>query len=392
MIAIVNGTLHPVSEDVIERGVLLIGDDGKIAAVGTDIAVPEGVEVVDATGLEVFPGFVDAHTHLGIWEEGVGHAYWDGNEATDPVTPHVRALDALNPRDQGLADARGVGVTTVCVIPGSANAICGQAAVIKTAGEVVDRMLVRQPAGLKMALGENPKSVYKPRDKMPSTRMGTAAVIREALVKAQAYMEKQARATEDPDKEPPDEDLKLEALALALRGDVPARIHAHRADDILTALRLGREFGLQVTVEHCTEGHKVASELVEAGVPALVGPSLSSRSKMELRELSFATAGELSRAGVMVALISDHPFVPIQYLPLCGGLALREGMDADAALRALTLTPAELLGVADRVGSLEPGKDADIVLYRGHPFYDVQARCLLTLINGERVHDLRSNA
>ena len=273
--------------------------------------------------------------------------------------------------------------------PGSANAICGQAVVIKTAGEVVDRMVVRQPAGLKMALGENPKSVYKPRDKMPSTRMGTAALIRETLVKAQNYLEKQAKAIEDPDKDPPDEDLKLEAVALALRGEIQARVHAHRADDILTALRLGEEFGLQVVVEHCTEGHKVAEELVGAGVPALVGPTLGSRGKVELRELSFATSGELARAGVTVALISDHPFVPIQYLPLCGGLAIREGLDEGTALRAMTLTPAEILGVADRVGSLEPGKDADLAIYRGHPFYDVQARCELTMVQGQVVYGSR---
>jgi imidazolonepropionase-like amidohydrolase len=248
-------------------------------------------------------------------------------------------------------------------------------------------MVIREPAGLKMALGENPKSVYKPRDKMPSTRMGTAALIREALVKAQAYLDKQARAADDPEKEPPDEDLKMESMALALRGRIPARIHAHRADDILTAVRLGKEFGLRVAVEHCTEGHKVVAELAEAGVPALIGPSLSSRSKMELRELSFATAGELASAGVTIALISDHPFVPIQYLPLCGGLAVREGLDEVIALRALTLTPAEILGVADRVGSLEPGKDADLALYSGHPFHDVQARCLWTLIQGQVVHN-----
>jgi imidazolonepropionase-like amidohydrolase len=392
MLAILNGTLYTITHGIVEGGALLIDGDGRIVAVGAGISPPEGAEVIDAAGLNIFPGFVDAHTHLGVWEEGVGRAFWDGNEATDPVTPHVRALDAINPRDQGLADARGVGVTTVCVTPGSANAICGQAVVIKTAGQVVDRMVVRQPAGLKMALGENPKSVYKPRDKMPSTRMGTAALIREALVNAQHYLEKQARAASDPDKEPPDEDLKLEALALALRREVPARIHAHRADDILTALRLGQEFGLQVVVEHCTEGHKVAAELAEAGVPAMVGPSLSSRSKMELQELSFATPAELARAGVTVALISDHPFVPIQYLPLCGGLAVREGLDEEAALRAITLTPAEILGVAGRVGSLEAGKDADLAFYRGHPFYDVQARCLLTLVQGQSVHDVRINA
>jgi imidazolonepropionase-like amidohydrolase len=388
--AIVNGTLHTVSHGVIQDGTLLIDDEGRIAAIGSGVSVPAGAEIVDATGLNVFPGFVDAHTHLGIWEEGVGRAYWDGNEATDPVTPHVRALDALNPRDQGLADARSVGVTTVCVTPGSANPICGQAVVIKTAGDVVDRMVVREPAGLKMALGENPKSVYKPRDKMPSTRMGTAAVIREALFNARAYMAKQARAEEDVEAEPPDEDLKLEAIALALRRTIPARIHAHRADDILTALRLGQEFELDITVEHCTEGHKVAADLAELGVPALVGPTLASRSKMELRELSFATAGELSQAGVTIALISDHPFVPIQYLPLCGGLAIREGLDELTTLRALTLTPAELLGVAHRVGSLEVGKDADVALYQSHPFYHVQARCLLTLVQGQGVHDGRT--
>jgi imidazolonepropionase-like amidohydrolase len=389
MLAIENATLFTVSHGVIQAGTVLIDDEGRIAAVGAGVLVPDGFERFNATGLNVFPGFVDAHTHLGIWEEGVGRAYWDGNEATDPITPHVRALDAINPRDQGLADARSAGVTTVCVTPGSANAICGQAAVIKTAGEVVDRMVVRQPAGLKMALGENPKSVYKPRDKMPSTRMGIAALIREALVQAQTYMDKQARASTDPDAEAPDEDLKLEAMAMALRGDVPARVHAHRADDILTAVRLGEEFGLQVMVEHCTEGHQVVTELAEAGVPALVGPMLGSRSKMELKELSFTTAGELARGGVTVALISDHPFVPIQYLPLCGGLAVREGLDEQTALRSLTLTPAELLGISDRVGSLDVGRDADLTVYRGHPFHDVQARCLLTLIQGEVVHDGR---
>jgi imidazolonepropionase-like amidohydrolase len=391
MLAIVNGTLYTVSHGTLAGGSLLIDDDGCIAALGQELDLPEGAEIVDASGLHVFPGFVDAHTHLGIWEEGVGRAFWDGNEATDPVTPHVRALDAINPRDPGLADARSAGVTTVCVTPGSANAICGQPAVIKTAGEIVDRMVVRQPAGIKMALGENPKSVYKPRDKMPSTRMGTAALIRETLVHTQNYLEKRAKAAQDPDAAPPDEDLKLEAMALALNGQVAARIHAHRADDILTAIRLGQEFGLRVVIEHCTEGHKVAFELAGAGIPALVGPSLSSRSKMELRELCFSTAGELARAGVTVALISDHPFVPIQYLPLCAGLAIREGLDEDTALRAITLTPARILGVDDRVGSLEPGKDADLALYQGHPFYDVQARCLLTLVQGKVIHDGRAS-
>jgi imidazolonepropionase-like amidohydrolase len=387
MQAIINATLHTVTHGTIPQGSLLIDAQGCIAALGPDLDVPADVRVLDAQGMHLFPGFVDAHTHLGLWEEGVGHAYWDGNETSDPVTPHVRALDAINPRDPGLADARSAGVTTVGITPGSGNAICGQVCVIQTAGEVVDRMLLRAPAGLKMALGENPKSVYKARDKMPSTRMGTAAVIRETLVKAQTYLDKQADAASDSDTEPPDEDLKLEAVALALRGEIPARIHAHRADDILTALRLAEEFGLYITVEHCTEGHNVTSELAAAGVPALVGPTLISRSKMETRERSFATPGILYRAGVPVALITDHPFVPIHYLPLCAGLAIREGLDAASALRTITLTPAEILGVADRVGSLEPGKRADLTLYAGHPFYDVQASCQLTMIGGQTVFE-----
>ncbi len=389
MQAIVNATLHTVTGSTIPRGRLLIDPDGTIAGLGPDLDVPSDAQVIDAEGMQLFPGFVDAHTHLGLWEEGVGRAYWDGNEATDPITPHVRALDAINPRDPGLADARAAGVTTVGITPGSSNAICGQVCVIQTAGQVVDQMLLRAPAGLKMALGENPKSVYKPRDKMPSTRMGTAALIRETLVKAQTYLSKQAAARADPDQEPPDEDLRLEAVALALRRDVPARIHAHRADDILTALRLGEEFDLQITVEHCTEGHKVAAELAAAGVPALLGPTLISRAKMETRERSFATPGILHREGVTVALITDHPFVPIHYLPLCAGLAIREGLDAAAALRAITMTPAEILGVAHRVGSLELGKRADVTLYAGHPFYDVQARCRLTMIAGQVVYDDR---
>jgi imidazolonepropionase-like amidohydrolase len=296
-------------------------------------------------------------------------------------------LDSLDWFDPGFDNAVANGVTTVNILPGSGNVIGGQGVTVKTWGARPAERVLLEPSGVKMALGENPKSVYKPRDKMPSTRMGTAALIRETLVKAQDYLDRQAKAAEDPDKDPPDEDLKLEAVALALRGEVQARIHAHRADDILTALRLGEEFGLQVTVEHCTEGHKVAGELAEAGVPALVGPTLGSRSKVELRELSFATPGELARAGVTVALISDHPFVPIQYLPLCGGLAIREGLDEVTALRALTLTPAEILGIAGRVGSLEPGKDADLAIYQGHPFFDVQARCRLTMIQSQVVYD-----
>jgi len=383
MLAIVNGRVYPVTSPPIENGVVLV-DRGKIVAVGRDVSIPAGAQVIDAAGKYVLPGFVDAHTHLGVHEEGVGWEGSDGNEATDPVTPHLRAIDGFNPADQGLRDAVAGGITTVWVTPGSANVIGGLGFTVKTSGSTADAMVVKNPSGLKAAFGENPKRVYTERKTVPTTRMGVAGVLREALLKAQTYMAKQARYKDDPDKAP-DRDLKLEAIAMVLRGELPLRTHAHRADDILTALRIAKEFGIKITIEHGTEGHLIAGILAAEHVPVNVGPSFSTRRKVELRERSFKTPAVLARAGVKVSLITDHPVMPIQLLPLAAGVAVREGLSEDEALRAITINPAEVCGVEDRVGSLAPGKDADVVIWDGHPF-DTRARVLYTIINGEIVY------
>lgn len=359
-------------------GTILV-EDGRIVALGADLAIPPEARVLDARGLCVLPGLVEAHCHLGLAEEGVRFEGDDVNEVSDPVTPQLRALDGINPRDEGFRDALAGGVTTVFVTPGSANVIGGQGAVLKTCGLVVDRMVVREPAGMKIAFGENPKWNYGWRKKAPVTRMATAALLRQELARAADYRRKREKGEEV------DRDLKLEALALVLSGRIPLRAHAHRADDMLTALRIAREFGVGVVLEHCTEGHLIAAELAEGRVPCVVGPALSSRSKVELREMRFATAAALASAGVPVALTTDHPVVPIQYLRLCAALAAGEGMPRERALAAVTIAAARILGVDDRVGSLAPGKDADLVLLRGDPL-DPTSRVELVLVNGETVY------
>jgi len=376
LLAIVNGKIFspfPV------EGVILVEAD-KIAVVGP-AEIPAGAQVIDAKGGWVLPGFIDAHTHLGVCEEIYHFEGDDTNEMTDPVTPQVRALDGVNPEDEGLRDAIAGGVTTVFTAPGSGNVIGGTGLVMKTTGRVVDNMLVREPAGLKIAFGENPKRVYGEDKKMPMTRMGTAALLRESFVKAQNYLEALEKGKEDPD-ELPERDLKMEPIVQVLKHEIPLRAHAHRADDIMTAVRIAREFKVDLVIEHCTEGHKVVEELLEAGVPAVVGPSLSNRAKVELKDLSFKTAGILARAGIKVALMTDHPVIPIQYLPVCAGLAVREGMSGEDALKALTINPAEILGVDHRVGSLAPGKDADIVIWSGSPL-EVMSKPLLVMVEGE---------
>ncbi len=378
MLAIINGKIY--APDFTEGVVLVNG--GKIEALG-QVEIPEGAEIIDAGGGWVVPGFIDAHTHLGVCEETFRIEGDDTNEMTDPVTPHVRALDAVNPEDEGLRDAAAGGITAVFTAPGSGNVIGGTGLVIKTTGKVVDKMVLRDPAGLKVAFGENPKRVYGEEKKMPMTRMGTAALMRESLVKAQHYLECMNKGKEDPD-EMPERDLKLEVLAQVLQKEIPLRAHAHRADDIMTAVRIAREFDVDLVIEHCTEGHKVAEELAEAGVPAVVGPSLSNRAKVELKDISFKTPGVLAKAGVKVALMTDHPVTPIQYLPICAGLAVREGMSMEDALKALSINAAEILGVDKRVGSLAPGKDADVVIWSGNPV-EVMSRPLWVMIDGTMV-------
>ncbi|MFO7153044.1 MAG: amidohydrolase [Bacillota bacterium] len=382
MKAIKGGTVYTMKGEVIEGGTVLVEGD-KIAKVGKDLSIPEGCEVIDATGKYVFPGFIDAHSHVGIFEEGVGEIGEDGNEMTDPVTPHLRALDAVSPEDKAFDDAVKGGVTCVFTGPGSANVIGGQSIAVKTYGRVIDKMVVKAPAGLKVAFGENPKRVYGQQKKMPSTRMGTAALLREALTKAKNYLEKKKIAMEKG--EFFEKDLKMEVLCDVLEKKIPLRAHAHRAFDIMTAIRIAKEFDVDIVIEHCTEGHLIADELAELGVPAVVGPSLTSRSKIELKDLSFRTAGILANRGVKVAIMTDHPVIPVQYLNVCAGLAVREGMKVEDALAAITINAAEIIGIQDRVGSIEEGKDADIVVWDGFPL-EVMSKPELVIIDGKVVY------
>lgn len=361
--------------------------EGKtITAVGPMEALPAGYSgpVLDAAGGHIFPGLVDAHCHLGLWGDGLGFEADDGNESTDPCTPHLRGLDGVNPLDRCFQEARRGGVTTVLTGPGSANPIAGQFLALKTTGRWVDEMVVKAPAAMKFALGENPKSVYNERKETPITRMATAALIRENLSKAQEYQAKQAKAQDDPDTDPPDFDPKLEALLPVLRGILPAHFHAHRADDIATAVRISREFGLNFAIVHGTEGYKVAPLLASAGVPVITGPCLTDRSKPELVGQTLDNPVLLAQAGVKVAICTDHPVIPIQHLPICAAMAVRAGMDPEDALAAVTRNPAEIAGLGDRLGVLAPGKDADIVVTQGHPL-DWTCRLTAVFIDGAQV-------
>jgi imidazolonepropionase-like amidohydrolase len=373
--AITGARIVPVTGDPIDGGTIVI-DAGKIVAVGgPGLEVAADAEVVDAAGKWVLPGFIDAHTHLGVHEEAEGWAGSDTNEMTRPVTAYVRALDAINPADQGFRDAVGGGVLAVNVNPGSGNPIGGQTAAIKCWGRVVDQMVLREPAGMKSALGENPKRVYGERKETPSTRLGTAAVIREAFVQAGNYQAKLAAAEQQPpsERKPVDRDLGLEALGRVLRREIPWRQHCHRADDIATAIRISREFGYELVIDHGTEAHLLADLIAAESIPVIIGPLFTSRSKVELRNRSLANPGRLAAAGVTIAITTDHPVVPINFLIHQASLAVKEGLDSETALRAITINPARIIGVAGRLGSLEPGKDADLVIWSGDPL-DVNSR------------------
>lgn len=380
-----HGIVHTMDGPVIPDGFVVF--EGKtITAVGPMEALPAGYSgpVLDAAGGHILPGFVDAHCHLGLWGDGLGFEADDGNESTDPCTPHLRGLDGVNPLDRCFQEARRGGVTTVLTGPGSANPIAGQFLALKTTGRWVDEMVVKAPAAMKFALGENPKSVYNERKETPITRMATAALIRENLSKAQEYQAKQAKAQDDPDTDPPDFDPKLEALLPVLRGILPAHFHAHRADDIATAVRISREFGLNFAIVHGTEGYKVAPLLASAGVPVITGPCLTDRSKPELVGQTLDNPVLLAQAGVKVAICTDHPVIPIQHLPICAAMAVRAGMDPEDALAAVTRNPAEIAGLGDRLGVLAPGRDADIVVTQGHPL-DWTCRLTAVFIDGVRV-------
>ncbi|MFI6816486.1 amidohydrolase [Nonomuraea sp. NPDC050328] len=374
-LAIVNGYVVPMDGDPIEGGTVLI-EDGKITAVGSGLAVPEGVTTVDAGGQWVLPGFVEAHGHIGVYEEAEGWAGQDTNEMTDPNGARLRALDGINPADLGFQDALSGGVTTAVIKPGSGNPIGGQTVAVKCWGRTVDEMLVRQPVSVKSALGENPKRVYGDQKKLPSTRLGVATVIRDAFRRAQDYKA-------DTDRK--ERDATLEILVKVLDGELPWCQHAHRADDIATALRLADEFGYKVIINHGTEGHLLADELAARNIPVIIGPLFTSRSKVELRNRSLRNPGILARAGVELAITTDHPVVPIHFLVHQATLAVKEGLDRETALKALTVNPARIMGLDDRVGALKPGLDGDVVIWSGDPL-DVFSRAMRVFVNGREVY------
>ncbi|HOQ02419.1 MAG TPA: amidohydrolase [Bacillota bacterium] len=380
--AIVDATIYPVSSVPIENGILLMSG-GKILQVGENVTIPQGATVIDAKGKMILPGFVDAHTHVGIWSEWYGQAESDGNEGSNPVTASVRAIDAVWPDHFAFKDARSGGVTCVQVTPGSGNVIGGETVVVKTFGTVVDDMVVRNPAGMKGALGENPKGSYGSQGKAPKTRMGIASILRNALFKAKDYLRKLEAGLEDPSKMP-DTDLDMLSLVKVLKKEIPLRVHAHRADDIVTAVRIAEEFDIDYSIEHCTDGIEVADFLGKRKAKVNIGPTIWHRAKIETLNISPQTPGALSRAGCHVSIISDHPFHPIQHLVTAAAVAWANGMSEEDALKAITLNPAITLGVDDRVGSLEPGKDADFSIWTGHPF-KIRSKIETVFIEGEKV-------
>lgn len=379
MICIKNGTLHTaVSKETFIADILI--DGGKIVKIGKGLSA-DGAEVIDATGLQVYPGFVEAHCHIGLDGYGIGYEGHDYNELNDPVTPQVQAIDGINPFDPCMKMAAKAGVTCFATGPGSSNSIGGTFAAIKPVGTRVDNMIVKFPIAMKCAFGENPKRCYQKQG--ISSRMTNAAKIREALNKAKVYKAKIEAAGDDASKLPA-YDQKSEALIPVLNHEIPLKAHAHQANDIFTAIRIAKEFGVGLTLEHVTEGHMIVDELAKENLPLAVGPTFGHASKFELQNKTWETPGILAKAGCHVSIITDAPVTPLHYLPLCAGLAIKAGMDEYDALRAVTINPAEHIGIADRVGSLEEGKDADVVIVDGFPF-DVTGVIKHVLINGEEV-------
>lgn len=381
MLCVKNGLIHDAIHEEAYRGDILV-ENGKIRAIGEHLETGENVQVVDAEGLHVYPGFVEAHGHIGLDGYGIGYEGMDYNEMNDIVSPQLRGIDGVKPMDAAFPKAAEAGVTCVCVGPGSANVLGGTFVTIKTVGRRVEDMVVRDNVAMKCAFGENPKRVY--REKKDSSRMSTAALLREMLFKTREYLEKKEAAGDDPSKKPAF-DMKLEALIPVLKGEMPLKAHAHAAEDIFTALRIAREFGVKITLEHVTEGHLIVEELAKEKVPLAVGPTLTSASKYELRNKSWTTPGLLAAAGCQVSIITDSPVIPQEYLPLCAGLAVQAGMDPFAALQAITINPARHAGIADRVGSIEVGKDADLVVTDGCPF-EVSTKVKHVFIDGKEVN------
>jgi imidazolonepropionase-like amidohydrolase len=385
MLLLKNGQIHTMTGEAFAGDILV--DGGKIVAVGKGLPA-DGAEVIELGGRFVLPGLIDAHCHIGMWEDGMGEEGADGNEMTHPITPELRAVDGLNPFDPCFKEARDAGVTTVVTGPGSANVIGGQFAALKTFGRSIEEMTLRDPIAMKAATGENPKGVYAEKKVAPTTRMAIASLFRSTMTDAIEYQKGMEKEEDKPDR-----DIAMDALLPVINRALTVKIHAHRADDILTGLRLAKEFNLKVTIDHCTEGYMITDvlkdRLIEQGAGIIIGPLLSERSKIELKNLSFSAPRVLEEAGIPFAMMTDHPVIPIQYLPVQAGLAVREGLSEETALRSITRYAAEIVGIADRVGTLEAGKDADIAVFDGHPF-DYRTHCVLTLINGKVVHSARN--
>lgn len=386
MLYIIGGKVITMEGETWEKGYLCI-EEGKIKDLGPmknnapfPLQTGDKVQILNASHCIVMPGLIEAHCHMGITEEKKGMEGDDCNETVNPITPYLRAIDAINPMDAAFDDAVRAGITAAMIGPGSANVVGGTFAFVKTHGRSIDKLAVKSPAAMKVAFGENPKVNYSGLGKSPSTRMAIAAMLREELFKASAYMEKKKKGME-----PWEQDFKYECYLPVLTGEIPLKAHVHRADDILTAIRIAKEFHLNMTLDHCSEGHLIAQEVKESGFPAIVGPDLASRNKIEVQNMAFKTVGILNKAGVKTAITTDHPVSLIQALPMCAGLAVKSGMEENEAMKSITLYPAQICGVDERMGSLKKGKDADVVIFNGNPL-EIATKVMCTLIDGEIVY------
>ena len=381
---ITGGRILTMAGQEYENGTIQI-ESGKIVSIreGAIGDMPSGSEkeVLDVQGAWILPGLIEAHCHMGITEEKKGMEGDDCNENVEPVAPYLRAIDAINTMDAAFDDAVRAGITSAMIGPGSSNVVGGQFAFVKTRGRCIDDLIVKNPAAMKVAFGENPKVNYSGQNKSPVTRMAIAAMLREELFKAKQYFAKKEQGAEGFT-----EDFCMEPWIPVLKGEIPLKAHVHRVDDIFTAIRIAKEFGLSMTLDHCSEGHLIADRLAAEGFPAIVGPDLSSRSKIEVQNLAFKTVGVLNKAGVLTAITTDHPVSLIQSLPLCAGLAVKSGLPMEEGLKAITINAARICGVDDRVGSLEAGKDADIAIFDGNPM-EVFTKTLYTIIDGRIVYD-----
>lgn len=381
MLLIKNGYIKPMVGDDIENGCVLIGDDGKIAGVGKNLTADENIVVIDAGGRLVTPGCVEAHCHIGVHNTAVGWEGNDTNESSDPITPQMRAIDGINPMDESFHNAVRNGVTTACTGPGSANVVGGSFVALKLVGKRVDNMIVKYPLAMKCAFGENPKRFYGQKgSKAPVTRMAVAAMLRELLFKSKRYLAAKEQGQE------PSFDMKLEAMIPVLKKEIPLKAHAHCAEDILTAIRIAKEFDVNLTLDHCTDGALIADELAKEGYPAFVGPSFGGKSKIELANKCFTTPALLHQAGVPISIITDSPVTPIQHLPMCAGFAVSAGLPYEEGWRAITINPARQTGIADRVGSLEIGKDGDVVIWNADPLMQIGVEAYMTVVDGKIVY------